>query len=170
MWLLSIIFYLNNSEKCLIMKPKNNQILVIGYGNSLRCDDGVGQLVAIEVEKLNLYQVRSIYLHQLTPELAEKIAEFENIIFIDASIESEQLKLTKLKYSQVNNNWTHHLTPESLIYLTEFLYQKTPQAWLITIPIKKINFGEKISNFAEEGKQEALEIIKNMIENLLVKE
>lgn len=140
------------------------QILVIGYGNTLRGDDGIGQIIALEVEKWNLPLVRSLYLHQLTPELAEKIAQFETIIFIDASIETKQVKLTHLKHSPINNNWTHYITPESLINLTEFLYQKTPQTWLINIPIKNLDLGEEISNFAQKGKQEALKIIKKLLQ------
>ena len=152
------------------MKQKKEQILVIGYGNSLRSDDGVGQLVAMAVEKWHLPKVKSLYLHQLVPELAEKIAEFETVIFIDASLETKQVKLTRLKNLQTNGNWTHHLTPESLIYLTEFLYKKKPQTWSIDIPISNLDFGDKISNFAEEGKQKALAIIQNLIEQSLSKE
>lgn len=149
------------------MKDKKEQILVIGYGNTLRCDDGVGQSVALETEQWDLPQVRSLYLHQLTPELAETIAQFETVIFIDASIETETVKLSKIENLITNNNWTHHLNPQSIIYLTDFLYQKIPQVWLITIPIKKIDFGEDLSNFAQKGKKEALITIQNLIQQIL---
>ena len=102
--------------------------------------------------------------NQLTPEFAEKIAEFGTVILIDASIATQQVKLIPIQDTQSNKNWTHHLTPASLIYLTEFLYQAKPQAWLINIPTENLNFGEKVSNLAEEGKKEALEIIRNMVE------
>lgn len=152
------------------MKPKKSQILVIGYGNTLRSDDGIGQIVAMEVEKFNLPQVRSIYLHQLTPELAEKIALFETVIFIDASIKHKKVELINLKKLKFNNNWTHYISPESLLYLTEIMYEKTPLAWLITIPIKDLNFGENLSNLAQKGKQQGLEIIKNLINKSSVQE
>ena len=144
------------------MEQKKEQVLIIGYGNTLRSDDGIGQLVAMEVEKWDLPQVKSLYLHQLTPELAEKIAQFARVIFIDASIEIAKVTLKSIKDSQNNQNWTHHLTPASLVYLTEFLYKQIPQTWLIEIPIQNLDFGEEISHLAQVGKDEALEIIKNI--------
>lgn len=152
------------------MKQKEDQILVIGYGNTLRCDDGIGQATAREIEQWNLPQVRSLYLHQLTPDLAETIAQFETVIFIDASIETKTVRLTKVKNLVTNHNWTHHLNPESIIYLTEFLYQKTPQAWLMTIPIEKIDFGENLSNFAQKEQKTGLIILKNLIKLRLTSE
>jgi hydrogenase maturation protease len=152
------------------MEPKQVQVLIIGYGNTLRCDDGIGQIVAMEVETWNLSEVSCLYRHQLTPELAEQIAEFTAVIFIDASIEAQQVTLTPIPEQPSSKNWTHHLTPASIIYLTEFLYQTKPQAWLIQIPIEDLNFGEQISNLAEQGKQEALAIVKNIINKILVKE
>jgi Ni,Fe-hydrogenase maturation factor len=50
--------------------------LVIGIGNLLRGDDGVGGLLAEEVGG------RSV--QQLTPELAAELAELEVVVFIDA--------------------------------------------------------------------------------------
>ena len=146
------------------MTGQKEHILIIGYGNTLRSDDSVGQIVGMEVEAWNLPQVTSIYVHQLTPELAEKIAEFGTVIFVDASIQTQKVSLTSIKNKENSKNWTHHLTPASIIYLTQFLYQAKPQAWLIHIPIENLNFGEKISNLAQQGKQEALKIIRNIIE------
>lgn len=147
-------------------KGQGAKVLLIGYGNTLRCDDGIGQLVAMTVETWNEPLVESLYLHQLTPELAEKIAEFDIVIFVDASIDSKKVKLTLIKSSQINTNFTHYLTPESLISLSNFLYQKTPEAWLISIPIKNLNLGEEISDFALEGKQKALEKIKQILNQM----
>lgn len=146
------------------MQPKTLEFLIIGYGNTLRSDDGVGQIVAMKVEKWNLPQVKSIYFHQLTPELAEKIAEFDTVIFIDACLNSNQVELKPVeKENLLNNNSGHYCSPEYLLYLTKFLYQKTPQAWLITIPIQNLDLGENLSFVAEKGITEALKKIENLI-------
>jgi hydrogenase maturation protease len=150
------------------MKQKKEQILVIGYGNTLRGDDGVGQLVAMAVKKWNLPQVKSLFLHQLIPELAEKIAEFETVIFIDACLEGNQVELKALK-TLTNNNWGHFLQPESLLYLSKLLYQKTPQAWLITVPAKNLSLGENLSYSAQKGIKKALTKIKDIINQSLEK-
>jgi hydrogenase maturation protease len=64
--------------------------LVIGYGNSLRGDDGVGPLVAEQVAEWNLPDVRSLSVHQLTPELASEMALAKTVIFIDAYFGDEK--------------------------------------------------------------------------------
>lgn len=60
------------------------EILIIGYGNTLRSDDGAGQRVAELVAEWQLPNVRSLPLHQLTPELAENISQAKLVIFVDA--------------------------------------------------------------------------------------
>jgi hydrogenase maturation protease len=146
------------------MQLKTPKFLIIGYGNTLRSDDGVGQVVSMEIEKWNLPQVRSLYLHQLTPELAEKMANFETVIFIDACLNSNQVELKPVeKENLLNNNSGHYCSPEYLLYLTQFLYNKNLQAWLITIPIENLNLGENLSLVAQKGITETLEKIENLI-------
>ncbi len=60
-----------------------DRVIAIGYGNSLRSDDGAGQKVAEIIASWQLPDVQSISVHQLTPELAAPIAEAELAIFID---------------------------------------------------------------------------------------
>jgi hypothetical protein len=51
--------------------PIEAELLVIGYGNSLRRDDGVGPRVAEAVEALQLPGVRTLTCQLLTPEFAD---------------------------------------------------------------------------------------------------
>ncbi len=62
----------------------NQSILVMGYGNMLRSDDGVGQQVARAVAKWEIPNVDAIAVHQLTPELAERLTKTDIAIFVDA--------------------------------------------------------------------------------------
>src|SRR3954453_23138307 len=65
-------------------------VLVIGYGNPLRGDDGVGCVVAEEIAKRICdpeSKVQVVACHQLNPEMAEAIADTRAVIFIDASLE-----------------------------------------------------------------------------------
>ena len=48
------------------------ELLVIGYGNSLRRDDGVGPRVAEAIEALNLPGVQTLVCQLLSPEHAEE--------------------------------------------------------------------------------------------------
>lgn len=139
-------------------------ILIIGYGNPIRGDDGIGQAVIAEVEQWNLANVRSQSLHQLTPEMAAEMAEVETVIFVDAGLEGDSVNITSLEPLPSDLfNWGHSLNPRSLLSLTQFLYQKSPQAWLIAIPGENFELSETLSPKALNGIQEALKIIKNLI-------
>ena len=51
------------------------KVLVIGYGNSLRGDDGIGPAVAQAFADEDATECADVIVcHQLTPELAESIA------------------------------------------------------------------------------------------------
>src|SRR3954471_3504710 len=66
------------------LTPSRGKVLVIGYGNTLRSDDGVGPHIAIEAAAWGLPRLETIAVPQLTPELAELLASAELLIFVDA--------------------------------------------------------------------------------------
>ncbi|BAQ61243.1 NADH-reducing hydrogenase maturation factor [Geminocystis sp. NIES-3708] len=145
-----------------------NKFLIIGYGNSLRNDDQVGQIIAQKIEIEALPQVKCIYQHQLTPELAEKIAIFSNIIFIDACVDNNEVTTILLPRSAINNKceYGHYCTPEYLLYLTKLIHNQYPKSYLITIPVNNIDLGEELSDLAKEGIKIALKIIKEIINKI----
>ena len=61
-------------------------LLVIGYGNTLRRDDGVGPHVAEAIAALALPGVEALVCPLLTPELAEAIARARRVVFVDAMV------------------------------------------------------------------------------------
>ncbi|MCF3625745.1 hydrogenase maturation protease [Planktothrix agardhii 1801] len=85
-------------------------ILIVGYGNPIRGDDGVGQAVITEVEQWNLTNVRSLSIHQLTPAVAAEMAEVDTVIFVDAALEGDTVNIISLealpsKYLKRNNEF-----------------------------------------------------------------
>lgn len=138
--------------------------LIIGYGNSLRSDDGIGLKVASEVEQSGLPGTRSRQEHQLTPELSATIAEFDRVIFVDAAINCEKVQLQQIQSRQATGTQLgHHCDARSLLAMTEVLYGNVPEAWLITIPAANFEFGEGFSPKAEQGATKALQIIANLL-------
>src|SRR5205823_6351255 len=66
-------------------EPRPYSFVVIGYGNDLRGDDGVGQRVALSVACWRQPGVMALALHQLTPELTTWLVRATFAIFVDAS-------------------------------------------------------------------------------------
>jgi hydrogenase maturation protease len=84
----------------------HDRVMAIGYGNPLRSDDGAGQKVAEILSRWHVPQMRSISVHQLTPELAALLAEAELAIFIDVyQVEAE---------SQLANSYDNFAAPCNL--------------------------------------------------------
>ena len=62
------------------------RIVIVGYGNPLRSDDGLGWRVAEELSRrLSPPEVEVIVRHQLTPELADDVRNADAVFFIDAA-------------------------------------------------------------------------------------
>lgn len=142
--------------------------LIIGYGNTLRRDDGAGQKVAEQVNDWQLDNVRSLALHQLTPEVAAAIAEAETVIFVDAISPTEQpitqIQLIQLQAEETASHWAHFQDPRSLLLLTQKVYGTVPPSWWILIPAINFEFGEQLSTITEQGIVAALAQIKELIQ------
>jgi hydrogenase maturation protease len=145
-------------------KINQKTVLVLGYGNPIRGDDGIGQTVATEVENWNLPNVRSQSLHQLVPELAEDLSQVDLAIFVDASMTGETVEILPVKpLESTELNWGHYLNPQSLLTLAKNLYNKTPEAWLISVPGVNFELCDRLSETAEKRVKIALENIKALI-------
>lgn len=150
----------------MIRREKNYSILVIGYGNTLRSDDGVGQWVAAEVQGWNLQNVRSLPVHQLTPELAEMLASASSVIFVDAYPASSEALVQVCPLDPVdssNFSLGHISDPRSLLALTQAVYGCTPQAWLVAIPAVNFELGESLSPTTQQGIAVALDEIRRLL-------
>jgi hydrogenase maturation protease len=143
--------------------------LIVGYGNTLRSDDGAGQLVAERVANWSLPNVRSLAVHQLTPELAEDLANADTVIFVDAVISSkqnlEEIKTELLECNRKYSNSGHTEDPRSLLSLSKIVYNKVPIAYWILIPAINFEFGEEISAITQQGITQTLLAIEQIISN-----
>ncbi len=141
--------------------------LVIGYGNSLRSDDGAGQIVANKIAEWELSGVKSLAVHQLTPELAEDISQVDTVIFIDAVVtnsgNSESVQIQKITATDNNNSLGHNCDPRSLLAMTQILYGKVVKAHWVLIPAINFDFGEELSYVATRGIEIALGKVKQII-------
>ncbi|MDI9406387.1 MAG: hydrogenase maturation protease [Chitinophagaceae bacterium] len=116
--------------------PSNR--LVIGIGNPLRGDDGVGALLAEAVGG------RSV--QQLTPELAEALACQQAVLFIDAWLApagaAPQLVEVLPAAAALDS---HRLEPAQLLAVCRVLYGSSPRAHLLQVPAHAFAHGMDLS-------------------------
>lgn len=103
-------------------------VLIIGYGNPLRGDDGFGFRAAEQIPG-------AIAVHQLTPELQVAIAGADGVIFLDATGEGIPGEIRRRAISAESGaaSFTHHATPEALVAGARQLYGHAPAAVLISV-------------------------------------
>ena len=135
--------------------------LVIGYGNTLRGDDGVGPRVAEAVGKLNLPGVRTLICPLLTPELAEPISRAAKVIFVDAAVDApKEVQWRKLEPNETSQLMAHAADPRTMLALARDVFGHVPEAWWLTIPAVDLGFSEEFSPEVQRGFAEAVEKIQ----------
>jgi len=138
-------------------------LLVIGYGNTLRSDDGIGPKVAEAVDALGLPGLRTLSCGLLTPELADPIARARRVVFVDAAIDSpREVQLRPLRPAASSQIMAHAADPRTLLAVARDVFGRAPEAWWLTIPIENMGIGEDLSALARAGFQAAVEKIKEL--------
>lgn len=111
-------------------------ILVIGYGNPLRGDDGLGPLVANALRESFGDQIAILTPHQLTPELAGPISQARYVMFIDARHGDKPGSIyyeTLAPGAGDPGAFSHHASPAALLLLARHLYGSSPEAVLLSL-------------------------------------
>jgi hydrogenase maturation protease len=149
---------------------QTDDLLVIGYGNTLRSDDGVGPRVAAAAEHWNLPGVRVIACHQLMPEMAEPVSRARRVVFVDAAVDApREVQMRPLEPADSCQLLAHAADPKTLLALARDVFGHCPKAWWLTVPIEKLDFGETFSPLAQQGYLAAVEKLRALTGNFGIK-
>ena len=143
-----------------------SRVLIIGYGNPLRGDDGLGWHA---VERLRSAvadpEIEILAVHQLTPELADPLSRARRAIFIDAAAGGEPgtIQRRPLTPSSGGEAFTHHATPPALLAAAQSLYGHAPEAILFSVPAESMAFGDQLSPVVRQALDELVARITAML-------
>ncbi len=144
--------------------------LLIGYGNTLRGDDAIGPVVAERIERAlpaGQTDVTVMICHQLTPELAEDIAQFDRVIFIDAAenLPPGEVRCVDLTDTTASPGETSHaVDPAWLLHTARILYGHAPQAHAVMIGGADFGLVEGLTDPAKAGVEQAVARIDELLE------
>src|SRR5436305_1097729 len=129
--------------------------LIIGIGNPLRGDDGLGWAVAEQLSRDCDMGCDIQTVYQLTPELAQWMAAVNLVVMIDASYEGEpgELRIRPLPLplsAQPSAVGTHYTTPEELVALTLAAYGRCPPVVVVTMTGEDFSIGEQLSSIVAQ--------------------
>lgn len=148
--------------------------LILGCGNTLRCDDAVGPVLCAwaETRFATEPRLRTIARQQWTPDLAEDIAAADAVIFIDCSLETGaglvELKDLQPEPSGAADPGKHHLDATALLHLAQQLYGKQPgKAWQLAVGGVCLELGERFSPEVEAALPNARSLLELTIGFLL---
>lgn len=152
------------------MAPSENglvPLLVIGYGNTLRRDDGVGPRVAERIHALDLPGVETLAAGLLTPELADPISRAAKVVFVDASIDqAREVQMRPLPPAESSQIMAHAADPRTMLALARDVYGHAPEGFILTIPAEDLGIGEELTAAARQGADEAVDLLRQLAAGL----
>lgn len=147
------------------------RLLVVGYGNPLREDEGAGWWVGQALkERWASGDGRVGVLVDVQPQLdwAADLAEAEVAVFVDA-------EPVTLNASDAGMRWRalspadsvglldgHAPGPADLLRLARLLYGRAPKAHLLSIPAQRFGYGEELSSVTRTGVDAAIARLARM--------
>ena len=123
------------------------KILAFAMGNAVRADDGVGRAVARGLDVL-LPEVEVVEVQELLPEHAERMADADGVLFLDASISGTpgEVRAERIGPRPARAAVIHALMPEELLGLARSLHGHVPPAAMITVAGRDFAWGEALSD------------------------
>jgi len=175
---------LHRPDCCNSMKKK---ILLLGYGNPDREDDGVAWHVLKGVAKgLSLplpatpddpilsfeNRINLQFMLQLVPEISETIADHDCVCFVDAHTGeiTEPVRAIRIDSKFQKSPFTHHLTPYTCLELVDSIYHKKTEGFLVSIRGFSFQFEEKLTDKTSHYSKIAVDLILDWLTTGVFKE
>jgi hydrogenase maturation protease len=134
----------------------------VGYGSPLRGDDAVGRVVAEEIERLALPGVEVRVLTQLVPEVVEAMEGRDRVVFVDATVDADQVGVARVEHRRSNTS-SHHADPSSLLALMADIGMQAPEAHLVSVPAADTTLGEALSPVTQRAVSGAVAAVRRLI-------
>lgn len=140
------------------------QILVLGYGNPTRADDGLGPAFAARVADLGLPGVLAQSCFQLDIGEAARVADYDLVLFADAVASGpEPFTCTGVVPGSDPGFGTHHTDPGQILDVAGRLYGARTPAYLLGIRGYAFEaFSETLTTHAQENLARAVTFVQQL--------
>jgi hydrogenase maturation protease len=159
-----------------------DKVLIFGYGNFDRQDDGVAWHVLAAVSRrlgcavppspdeefpLTGESPDFRFELQLTPELAETVAQYDRVCFVDAHTGAlpNDVNVEELTGEYQSSPFTHHITASTVLSFAATLYGARPAAILVSVRGYEFGFERALSPSTAELAEEAADRIVEWLRN-----
>jgi hydrogenase maturation protease len=159
------------------------RVLIIGYGNPSRQDDGVGLAVVNGVRQRGGlapldegddgfddlgHPLDTLFLQQLSPELAETLIDYDHVVLVDAhfGLYPELVHHTMLEPESGPAIVSHHFKPGTLLALARELYGRAPTGELISVRGFAFDFTQELSPQTAQGVAQTIQDLWSRYEQI----
>jgi hydrogenase maturation protease len=141
------------------------RILVIGYGNPGRADDGLGPALAERIEALRIPGLTVESDYQLSIEHALMASEHDIVVFADADpLADGPFYLRQVEPAPPGRFSSHGVAPGEVLHLARSCFNASPEGYLLGMRAPDLDrFGEGLSGPAREGLDAALRFLPRFI-------
>ncbi len=144
---------------------RHPQLLIFGYGNPGRGDDGLGPAIAERIELLERPGIVVETPMQLNLEDAALVAEAKSVLFIDADVSLQAPFALREAAPAGRIEFTSHaMSPGALLAVCADYFAPPPPAWVLSVKGVEFGVGEGMSREAAENLEAALEFTLDWIE------
>lgn len=142
-------------------------ILIYGYGNPGRTDDGVGIAFTERINAQRYPAVSTESNYQLNAEDALAISENDIVVFVDASQKEtvEHFRFYAIEPAHEITFTTHAMMPQSIVALCQELYGRKPDAYMLEIRGYAWEMSEQLSSAAGINLDKAFGFMNKLLEN-----
>jgi len=130
---------------------------VVGIGNTLRGDDGVGAYIVSRLPRSDAVSLDAV--QQLTPDWTDRLDGASRVLFIDADAEGDTPRIERLETSKAVPIG-HTIRPESLMAWMDAICTAVPEAWLLRVPAFCFDVGAPLSDRCSEHAEHAVQLAR----------
>jgi hydrogenase maturation protease len=142
-------------------------VLVVGYGNPLRTDDGIGWRAAEAVATdPRLVTTTIVTSHQLLPEHALDVSRARLVVLIDARVGPPAGSIVVEEVEPAASGgtaWSHHLGPASLAALARELYGQVPPVFTVGVGVSSMEVGELLTGALERAIPDVVDAVAGIV-------
>ena len=147
------------------MSERAAKVLVIGYGNPGRLDDGLGPALADALSRRDLPGLTIEADYQLTVEDASAVAAHDVVVFADADVAGpEPFEFRPLAAADAMSFSTHSVSPGAVLALAQDLFGATTRGYVLAIRGYEFDeFGERLSPKARANLDAAVRFLEGRL-------
>jgi hydrogenase maturation protease len=142
-------------------------ICIVGVGNDIRSDDGIGSYVCNAFEKMSIPGFTILHVQQLDVEIIEELLPYRHILIVDASMDGNDVDLYELAHGVVAPlSSSHHINVAMLTALAQRLYSKKLSLFICAVRGYDFEMGNMLSEKAKANCNQAISQIHEWVNSL----